>query len=130
MAFVSKGLPYVLPITYFYNPAENTIISYSEDGHKIQSMRKNPAVSIEVDEIISINNWKTVLAHGTFEELSGSHARQQLHDFAEGVKNIIKSKEHKELHFISEFSAKHSSGKIPVVYRIKLNEITGRSRDR
>jgi hypothetical protein len=129
LAFISNGNPHVLPITYYYNQAENTITSYSQVGHKIRAMRKNPQVSLEVDEIESVNNWKSVLAHGVYEELSGSHARQQLHEFTEGVKAIIKKKEHKDLHFISEFSSKLSSGGIPVVYQIKLTEITGRERE-
>ncbi|MEL6813153.1 MAG: pyridoxamine 5'-phosphate oxidase family protein, partial [Bacteroidota bacterium] len=69
LAFVSKGYPYVLPITYFYAEADNCIISYSEEGHKIDAMRKQNAVSIEIDEINSVNNWRSVLVHGDYEEL-------------------------------------------------------------
>lgn len=124
LAFIAQGRPYVLPITYFYDEPNNAIISYTGNGHKLNAMRLNNSVSLQVDKIESANNWQSVLIHGVFEELSGSDARYQLHQFATGVKNIIKEREKKDVHFISEFSSKISSGEIPIVYRLRIMEIT------
>lgn len=55
-------------------------------------MRENSLVSLQVEEIESNNNWLSVLAHGTFEELQGSEAQSQLYQFTEGVKSIIAKK--------------------------------------
>ncbi len=128
LAFISQGRPYSLPITYFYDEPNNAIVSYSGEGHKLNSMRLNNSISFQVDEIELASNWKSVLIHGEFEELSGSDARYQLHQFASGVKDIIEKKEKRDVHFISEFSSKISSGEIPIVYRLKIMEITGKFR--
>ena len=129
LSYIAQGRPFTIPITYFYDLGSNAIISYSAEGHKMEAMRKNGAVSLEVEEIVSNSNWQSVLAHGTFDELHGSDAKYYLHQFTEGVKNIIKQKEQTLPEFISEFSSKSSSKKIPVVYRIKILEITGRRKE-
>ncbi|TFG74082.1 MAG: flavin mononucleotide-binding protein [Flavobacteriales bacterium] len=129
LGYISQSEPYVIPITYYYNPSDNTIISYSEEGHKINAMRKNGSVSLQVEEIVSNSNWQSVLAHGTYEEIKGSNAKHLLHLFAEGVKNILNVKEHKHPEFISEFSSKTYSGGVPVVYRIKIRDIKGKRKE-
>ena len=129
LSYIAQGRPFTIPITYFYDQGSNAIISYSAEGHKMDAMRKNGAVSLEVEEIVSNNNWQSILAHGTFEELNGTDAKYYLHQFTEGVKSIIKEKEHTLPEFISEFSSKSSSKKNPVVYRFKILEITGRRKE-
>lgn len=126
LGYLSHGAPYVIPITYYFDPTDNTIISYSAEGHKIDTMRKNKTVSIQVGEIASIYNWESVLVHGTFEELMGSVAKQKLHDFTEGIKQIISQKEHKEVEFISEFSGKSYAKGTPIVFKINITGITGK----
>lgn len=127
LAYIVGESPFVIPITYYYDQSHNSIISYSLEGHKIDAMRKNRSVSLEVDEIESVNRWKSVLAHGKFEELSGIDAKNLLHEFSNGVKEIIHRKETKKLQFISESSSKLGpEGSSPIVYRIQLLEITGK----
>lgn len=130
LAYIKGESPYVIPITYYYDDqTDNSIISYALEGHKIDAMRKNQSVSMEVDEIESVQKWKSVLVHGVFEELSGIDAKKLLREFSEGVKGIVNRKEDKELQFIHEFSAKlGAQGASPIVYRIKINEITGKVR--
>ena len=82
LEFIAEGKPFTVPITYFFDPSDNSIINYSGNGHKIDAMRKNHAISFQVDEIQSVRNWESALAHGTFEELSGSDAKQKLYQFA------------------------------------------------
>ncbi len=129
LAYISQGRPYVIPITYYFDPEDNSIISYTADGHKIDAMRENPSVSMVTEQVVSLVNWKSALVHGTFEELEGEFAKQKLHEFTEGVKAIIQRKEHKEVEFINEFSSKLYSRGIPIVYRIKIQEITGKHRE-
>ena len=129
LAYISKGRPYIVPITYYYDKENITTISYSGVGHKIEAMRINEEVSMIVDEVESLSNWKSVLVQGRFEELTGTDARYLLHEFSEGVKNIIRRKEKKHPQFISEFSSKISSEDLPVVYRVKIEEITGKQRE-
>ena len=129
LAFISKEQPFVVPITYYFDPTDNTVISYSALGHKIHAMRKNKSVSMVVEDIQSMTNWESVMIHGTYEELEGSTAKQKLHQFTQGVKGLLLQKEQKEVEFISEFSSKLYSRGVPIVYRINILEIRGKRRE-
>lgn len=129
LGYIFQGNPYVVPITYYYDQATNGIIGYSADGQKISALRMNPTVSLAVDEIEAADHWQSVLVHGTFEEIDGSEAKYLLQHFALGVKMIIAQKEQKVPRFISEFSSKIETRGIPLVYRLKILEITGKKRE-
>jgi nitroimidazol reductase NimA-like FMN-containing flavoprotein (pyridoxamine 5'-phosphate oxidase superfamily) len=129
LAFISHQEPYILPITYSYNPKTNTITGYSSEGHKIDAMRKNDLVSLEVEEITSVNDWRSVHVHGTFEELQGIDAKYLLHEFTQKVKKLVAQKEGSQPEFISEFSSKIYGQGVPIVYRIRIQEITGKFRE-
>jgi len=126
LGYIYNNTPFITPITYFYNSVENIIISYSDEGHKIEAMRLHPMVSFQIEEINSLNDWKSVLLIGEFEEINGSEAKMQLHKFAQNVKNLIAKKETKNPESINFFSSKLNTGKIPIVYRIKVHEILGK----
>lgn len=128
LSYIYRGRPYVVPITYFFDNENSVVIGYSAEGHKIRAMRKNENVSLAVSEVDSVNSWNSILAHGTFKELSGSHAKAQLHIFSLGVKDLIIDQEHRKLDFISEFSSKIYKDDLPIVFQIKVDEITGKMR--
>jgi uncharacterized protein len=128
LAYVYNNVPFILPITYYYDEIENIIVSYSNMGHKINAMRLNPFVALQLEEINSINNWKSVQLVGEFEELNGSEAKMQLHKFAQNVKNILAKKENKNPDLINSFSSKLNTDNKPIVYRIKVSEIFGKEK--
>lgn len=127
LGYVYKESPFIVPITYFFD-GKNTIIMYSSEGHKTNALRKNNRVSLQVSEIKNIDNWDSVLAHGIFEEITGIDAKRYLREFATGIKNLILKKEGKNLHFIGEFSSKIYKDEIPIVFKITIDEITGKNR--
>ena len=87
LSYIYRARPYVVPITYFFDADHNVIIGYSAEGHKVRAMRKNGSVSLGVSEVDSVNSWNSVLAQGTFIELSGSDAKAQLHIFIDSLPN-------------------------------------------
>ncbi len=127
LAYIYRDTPFIVPTTYFFDTKE-TIISYSNEGHKIMAMRKNNKVSLEISKINNVNNWTTVLAHGTFKELSGSDAKGKLHQFSTGIKDLILRKEERSLYSIGDFSSKIYDDNLPIIFKITLNKITGKSR--
>ncbi|MBP0902947.1 pyridoxamine 5'-phosphate oxidase family protein [Mariniflexile gromovii] len=129
LAYIYKNLPFVIPITYYYDQKNVTVIGYSGEGHKTKALRLNNAVALEVSEITTINNWQSVLIHGTFEELDGTNAKSQLHEFSQGVKKLVSAKEKRDVNFINEFSGKVNFEAVPIVYNIKIEEITGKQRE-
>ena len=128
LSYIYRNRPYIAPITYYFNKDTNTIIGYSAEGHKVKAMRQNSNVCLSVSEIDSVNSWKSVLAQGVFIELTGSNAKARLHEFSLGVKDLIINKEHRELDFISDFSSKIYKGDLPVIFIIKVEEVTGKMR--
>ena len=127
LGYIFGESPYIVPMTYYFD-GESTLIGYSSQGHKTHAMRKNNHVSLHVLEMKDINNWTSVLAHGTYMEMDAGDAKGYLHEFATGIKDLILRKEEKNLHFIGDFSSKTYKGDVPVVFKITLDELTGKTR--
>ena len=130
LAYIYNDAPYVVPITYFYDKTKNHVICYSGTGHKLNAMRKHTTVTLSVSEVLASHLWKSVMAHGSFEEVQGSDAKAYLHQFSIGIKDIIMQQERKDLDYISEFSSKIYNDDIPIVFLIKVDHMTGRSRSK
>jgi nitroimidazol reductase NimA-like FMN-containing flavoprotein (pyridoxamine 5'-phosphate oxidase superfamily) len=128
LSYVLNNRPYVVPITYFFDHNQGRLFGYSGSGHKIKALRANNAAALAVSEIESVNNWKSVLVQGTFREFEGSTAKINLHKFTEGVKELIRIKEGKDVQFLSEFSSKIYKEGIPIVFFIDITEVTGKAR--
>ena len=128
LAYIYKNRPFVIPVTYYYDDSTNALFGYSGDGHKINALRINNAVSLEVADIESVNTWKSVSVQGAFYELEGSTAKINLHKFSEGVKRVVRIKEGRDLKYLSEFSSKIYKEGPPIVFKIDIEELTGRER--
>ena len=128
MGYIFQDKCFVVPITYFYNQEQHNIIGYSANGHKINALRKNNSVSLSVTDIDSVNDWKSILVHGRYEEHEGTIATALLHQFSLGVKDLILRKELRDLDFISQFSSKIHIDDMPIIFTINIEEITGRMR--
>lgn len=128
LAYVYEDMPFVVPITYFYDHESNAIICYSGEGHKMNAMRKNNRVALNVVDVNALTKWKSVMIHGTFEQLFGSDAKAYLHTFSLGIKKLAIEKEMKSLSFISEFSSKSVGENLPMIFVIKIDAITGKMR--
>lgn len=129
LGYISENKPYVVPITYFFDKKENQIICYSAEGHKIQAMRKNKQISLQVADIHSVNKWKSVLVHGNTELHFGNEARAYLHVFSLGVKNVITETEYQKVNFIREFSSKIENDEAAFIFLIKIDSLTGKKRN-
>jgi nitroimidazol reductase NimA-like FMN-containing flavoprotein (pyridoxamine 5'-phosphate oxidase superfamily) len=67
LACANEGRPYVVPIYYAY--ADNHLYGFSVPGKKIEWMRVNPLVSVQVDERGKGREWRSVVVDGRYEEL-------------------------------------------------------------
>lgn len=61
--------PYIVPITYAYDGTY--IYGQTNEGKKLEILRKNPMICFEVDLMFDMRNWQSVIVMGTFEELTG-----------------------------------------------------------
>lgn len=69
-------VPYVVPISYAYR--DGGIYAHSAQGRKLDALRRHPEVCFEVDDVVSVDEWRSVIAWGTFEQLLGAEAREGL----------------------------------------------------
>jgi uncharacterized protein len=64
----TQGLqPYVVPFYFVYH--QQCLYSFSTVGRKIEWMRANPLVCVETDQIVSQEQWQSVVAFGRYEEI-------------------------------------------------------------
>ena len=121
----ADGRTYVVPVTYAYDGTG--LLIQSGDGLKLQMMRKNPWVSVEVDDIADLANWRSVIAWGRFEELFGDEATLAFARLRARFEALVVSE-------TTPAAATLKTGEAPVrsgdghasIYRIRLVEKTGR----
>lgn len=64
--------PYVVPISLAYHHADGgdpCLYGVTTLGQKVEWMRVNPLVCVEVDEVAASDRWASVIAFGRYEEL-------------------------------------------------------------
>ena len=113
--------PYIVPIHFSFDAERTCLYAFSMVGQKIQWMRKNPRVCVEVEEITSKNHWTTVLVFGRYHEISrnakDSDDRQRVERLFQirpewwlPAAATVPSREHHDM----------------VLYRIEIDRMTGR----
>ena len=117
---------YVVPVNYVYDGQQ--IIAHSVDGMKIRMMRSNPAVCFEVDEMKSFTNWKSVILWGVYQELTDERSRYNaMKHFVDRMIHMKISESALPPETTENRVHPRSPGNIkPIVYRIVINERTGR----
>ena len=69
LACAHENQPYVVPVYLAYDEASGCLYGFTTPGQKIEWMRANPLVCVEVDEIAADDQWLSVIAFGRYEEL-------------------------------------------------------------
>jgi uncharacterized protein len=117
----AEGRVYVVPITYAYDGA--CVVAHSADGLKIRTMRANPHVCFEVEQIADLAHWASVVAWGTYQELSGSqedHASALLRARFASLPLSRTALNHPRIHGVAQEASRTT------FFRIRLDEKTGR----
>ncbi len=105
--------PYVVPVNYLFDGKD--IYIHSLPGKKIDALRADPRVCLQVDEIKDSYHWRSVIAYGIFEEVSDEETREK-----------VLSKLYSRLPHMTPVESKLVKGfKETIVFRIKVDEITG-----
>lgn len=118
------GLIYIVPFSYVYD--DNYIYGHTHEGLKIQMMRKNPNVCFEVDVMLNMANWESVIAWGIYEEITD---KNEILTVKENIaKWVSRFTSNETLHphtglYADEVSAK---GTKEVLFKIKLSNKTGK----
>jgi nitroimidazol reductase NimA-like FMN-containing flavoprotein (pyridoxamine 5'-phosphate oxidase superfamily) len=72
LACALENQPYVVPVYLTYDEDSRCLYGFTTPGQKVEWMRTNPLVCVEVDRIASHDQWVSVIAFGRFEELTES----------------------------------------------------------
>jgi uncharacterized protein len=64
--------PYVVPVFLYFDGEGECLYGFAAVGQKIDWMRSNPRVCVEVDDVGDQMHWTTVLAFGRYEEVGDS----------------------------------------------------------
>jgi nitroimidazol reductase NimA-like FMN-containing flavoprotein (pyridoxamine 5'-phosphate oxidase superfamily) len=115
---------YIVPVSYVYEGA--AIYAHSADGLKIRMMRKNPAVCFQVDHIDNLANWRSVLVWGVYEELKAVEDQVRVLNLLQDRFGMLTTGESVKPHNPAENLQKIEKNKRPVIYRIRIEEMTGR----
>ena len=67
LACAHQNRPYIVPIYFAYEP--DHLYGFTTLGQKVEWMRSNPLVCVEVDDVLSHFRWSSVVVVGRYEEL-------------------------------------------------------------
>lgn len=116
--------PYITPVTYVYDG--KNIIGQTKEGMKLEIIRKNTNVCFEVDIMSSMDNWKSVIVSGKFQELAGEEAEKaREYLFGHVLTLMTDSSIHQHQHRVTGTVDDGNRIK-PIMYEIKINEKSGR----
>ena len=117
----ARGMqPYVVPIYFAYQ--NNWLYSFSVFGQKIDWMRANPLVCVEADQMRR-ELWATVVVFGRYEELCDTPEFRDERMFAF---NLLQRRAMWWDHGGAKKMPGGTPTTVPVFYRIKIEQITGR----
>ena len=112
---IADGGPYVVPVNYIFDG--ECAYLHSLPGYKIQAMRVDPRVCLQVDEIGDELNWKSVQVFGRYEEITNRRER------AEALNHLLAR--FSRLTPVESIIAVDAGAPAPVVFRIRADRITG-----
>ena len=112
--------PYVVPIRFAYEADD--IYALSTLGQKIEWMRANPKVCLEVDEIENQSQWMSVIATGLYQELR----EPQFTDEREHARKLLGKRYRWWQDALAERQLKLGDDSVaPLFFRIHIDSISG-----
>ena len=70
--------PYVVPISIVYDRESNCLFGFSALGKKVQWMRANPKVCVEIEDVADRFNWTSIVIFGRYDEITRSPEQREL----------------------------------------------------
>ena len=121
LACARDNQPYVVPI-YFAFDREH-VYAFTTLGQKIEWMRSNPRVCLEIDERTAHDQWQSIIVFGQYEELPDlpeyEAARAKAHELLR--KHVMWW----EPAYVGAAHREMPHSVAPIFYRIKIDRMTG-----
>lgn len=115
------GQPYVVPVYLAYDG--KCLYGFSTLGQKIECMRANPLVCMEIDDVKSQAHWMSVVVFGRYEELPDSpdYIAVRLH----ALEMLQKRAAWWEPAYVAGAHGDPTEALTPIFYRIHIDRMTG-----
>jgi uncharacterized protein len=119
LACALNNQPYVVPTRV--DLEGEFLYGYATLGQKIEWMRQNPLVCLEVDELTAHGDWVSVIVIGRYEELPHIPAYEDSRRTAERL-----FQRHPMWWEPAAVPLADHEQRMPIVFRIRMDRITGR----
>ena len=123
LACARDNQPYIVPIYFASEPGY--LYGFSTMGQKIESMRLNPLVCVEADEIRSHIEWASIVVQGRYEEFPDTPEYSKRRQKAQSM-----LEEKRSLWWQPGFAAVQTRARfdrdITVFYCIHIEQVSGR----
>lgn len=114
--------PYVVPIYYIYD--DDHLYGFTTLGQKVEWMRLNPSVCLEIDERTSHDQWMSVIVFGRYEELPETPENEAIR--AQAQELLQRRVMWWEPAFVGSENLEVPHSVTPVLYRIHIDHLTGK----
>jgi nitroimidazol reductase NimA-like FMN-containing flavoprotein (pyridoxamine 5'-phosphate oxidase superfamily) len=121
LACNSGGRPYVVPI--HFSLSGNYLYSFTMPGKKVEGMRENPLVCLQVDTFDE-KGWRSVIVNGRYEELPDEIGHKVQRDRAWRL--LSQHAGWWEPGSLKPVPQAQGSAARHIFYRIEIEEMTGR----
>ena len=115
---------YIVPVTYLY--VDGCLLGHTIIGMKTMMLKKNPKCCFEVDSLQDMANWQSVIVWGTFEELQGEEAKTAMQKLLKHFMPLMTSESSQPTHGLDQLKQLEALHLKAIVYRINIEEKTGR----
>jgi nitroimidazol reductase NimA-like FMN-containing flavoprotein (pyridoxamine 5'-phosphate oxidase superfamily) len=119
LACVRNNQPYVVPIHVDLD--QEFLYSFATQGLKIDWMRQNPLVCLEIDELSPQTHWASVVVFGRYEELPPLPEYEDLRRVAEQL-----FQRHPMWWQPTSVPLAGHAQRMSIVFRIRIDRMTGR----
>jgi nitroimidazol reductase NimA-like FMN-containing flavoprotein (pyridoxamine 5'-phosphate oxidase superfamily) len=112
--------PYVLPLYFAHD--RDKIYALATFGQKIEWMRANPKVCVQVDEIRSEGRWTSVIVTGQYQELpEPEYAEERAH-----ARQLLEKRHRWWMNAMGERMMKSGDQLIePLFFRVQIDSMSG-----
>ncbi|MGX8010010.1 pyridoxamine 5'-phosphate oxidase family protein [Mesorhizobium sp. ORM8.1] len=122
LACAKDGQPYIVP--FYYAHADNHLYAFSMPGKKIEWMRANLLVAVQVDERGHGRGWRSVVVEGRYEELPDRIGHKVQRDHAWAL--LSKHADWWEPGALKPETATVAESQPHVFFRIAITAVSGR----
>lgn len=114
--------PYVVPIYFVFH--RDHIYAFTTLGQKVEWMRTNPKVCLEIDKRTSHDEWQSIIVFGQYEELPDLPQYEAAR--VQALESLQKHAMWWEPSYVGAMHRDFPHSETPIFYRLKIDKVTGR----